>query len=157
MAVPAGNTAPGPLSLTEVPLDRTPVPLPDGLHPDLAIMVQPTSVFFSLDFPTTLTLPNRAGWPAGTAMDLWELDVDGVFRIIDNAEVSPDGTKIGTIVHTGSSLYFFVPHGQASSSLTADPLNPLPGVPGSQESMSFGSQADVYSGAVHTGHDLVPF
>src|SRR5262249_13668902 len=48
----------GPLGLTEVPLDKTPVQLPGGLHPDLAVLIAPANVRFS-DFSASLTLPNR--------------------------------------------------------------------------------------------------
>src|SRR5262249_39712921 len=80
------NNAPysGPLGLAEVPLDATPVPLPAGLYPDLAVMIQPGQIYLNPGAGVSqLTLPNRAGWPAGTGMDLWALDpFDGNFSIL---------------------------------------------------------------------------
>jgi RHS repeat-associated protein len=148
----------GPLGLTEVPLDSLPVPLPAGFHPDLAVLIAPGNLRFS-DFSAALTLPNRGSWPAGTSFELWSLDpFSGQFRDVTSGHLSADGTTIasaGTLPSSG--LYFFVRQAQAATSLSADPLNPVPGLPGRKASAHFGSDVDLYSGTVHTHHDLVTY
>jgi RHS repeat-associated protein len=151
-----GHLYNGPLGLTEVSVDTTPVPLPEGVHPDRAIMIQPAGDFRS---PVTLTLPNQAGWPRGTGLDLWALSPSlGTLQVVAEGFVTDDGTQLKSIDLTGDGvLYFFAPSAPKVPSPATDPLNPLPGLPGSAESASFGSDVDLYSGAVHTGHDLVSY
>ncbi len=86
----------GNLSITEVPIDRTPAALPSNLFPDMLITIQPGEMVFSS--PAPLTFPNTAGWAPGVLMDLWSINpVTGEFEIVGAMRVSADGRQIETI------------------------------------------------------------
>jgi RHS repeat-associated protein len=153
----SGHPYSGPLGLTEVSLDTTPLALPANVHPDLAVMIEPSGVVFLN--PATLILPNRSGWATGTSLQLWSLNpFSGQFGAVGTGFVSADGSTIQasfSVTHTG--IYFFVPQPQTLPSLPADPLNPVAGLPERPQFARFGSEIELYSGTVHTGHDLVSY
>ncbi|MBE9137977.1 VCBS repeat-containing protein [Nodosilinea sp. LEGE 07088] len=105
-----GNPFTGSLSISEVPPDFTPAALPEGLSPDLVVTIQPGEMVFTE--PARLTLPNRAGWPAGYEMDLWSINpTTGDFEIVGKGTVSDDGQSVETTEGgiRNSSWHFFVP------------------------------------------------
>src|SRR5262249_22575381 len=125
----SGNPYTGPLGITQVPTDETPLPL-GLLHPDLIVMIQPGGVLFSS--PATLAMPNPSGWPAGAQLGLWSLDpASGQFKMAGTGQVSSDGsvheTTSGGV--SNSTLYFFLPHGSSPVVPAVDPLAPLYGQP----------------------------
>ncbi|MFO0901979.1 MAG: RHS repeat-associated core domain-containing protein [Pirellulales bacterium] len=104
-----GSPFEGVLSITEVPTDRTPAALPDGLLPDLVVTIQPGEMVFAQ--PAPLTLPNPTGYVPGTLMDLWSINpVTGDFEVVGTGRVSDDGSVIETIEGgiRNSSWHFFL-------------------------------------------------
>ncbi len=91
-----GNPFSGTLSITEVPPDLTPAALPRDLLPSLVVTIQPGDMVFAE--PAPLTLPNLAGDPPGTLMDLWSINpTSGEFDIVGTSRVTADGQQIETI------------------------------------------------------------
>jgi hypothetical protein len=68
----SGNAFAGIMTITEVPVSLTPAALPDNLHPDVIVTIQPGDMVFNT--PARLTLPNRAGYLPGVEMDLWSIN-----------------------------------------------------------------------------------
>ena len=105
-----GNAFAGVLSITEVPVSLTPAALPENLHPDMVVTIQPGDMVFNT--PARLTLPNRAGYKAGLVMDLWSINPNtGLFDIVGKGKVSADGSVIETISGgvRNSSWHLFAP------------------------------------------------
>ena len=91
-----GTPFTGSLSITEVPPAFTPASLPDWMAPDLVVTIQPGEMQFTT--PTPITLPNRAGWAAGTPMELWSIDpVTGEFTKVGSGRVSANGEVFETL------------------------------------------------------------
>jgi RHS repeat-associated protein len=153
-----GNPYAGPLGITEVSPGAAPVPLPDGLLPDLMVLVQPGGLTFTA--PAALALPNRAGWAAGTAMDLWALDpAGGSFTRTGAGRVSADGSLVQTTSGGASAatLFFFVPQLPADPALDQDPFNLDAGANEHRQVARFGSDVDLHSGVVSTDDTLVAY
>ncbi len=91
-----GSDFTGQLSISLVPRDLAPMPLPDLLDPALLVTIQPVGVTFSTPIP--ITYPNLDGLAPGSEVDLWSLDPDsGQFAIVGKGQVSADGQRIETI------------------------------------------------------------
>ena len=104
-----GESYTGALSITRVPVDRTPRSLPPELNPSILITMQPAGV--DLAIPAPVTLPNLDGHAPGAILNLWSLDHEtGKFFVAGLGKVSPDGKTIETIQGgvRGSSWHFFV-------------------------------------------------
>jgi RHS repeat-associated protein len=105
-----GTPFSGILSITEVPPSLTPAALPENLHTDLVVTVQPGDMVFNT--PAQITLPNRAGYLPGAELDLWSINPNtGLFDIVGKGRVSTDGSKVETISGgiRNSSWHFFAP------------------------------------------------
>ncbi|AFY40222.1 RHS repeat-associated core domain protein [[Leptolyngbya] sp. PCC 7376] len=153
------------LSITEVPLDLTPLTLPPNLSPDMVVTIQPGEMVF--DIPAPLSLPNLAGYGPGLQMDLWSINPEtGDFDKVGVGQVSADGSVIETIEGgiLNSSWHFFAPQ--------PIPLAPIAGsvavgsaVGGSDAAryqehtcpQHISSTVDLSSGAVVESHDLVTY
>ncbi|MCH8346240.1 MAG: hypothetical protein IIC87_04845, partial [Chloroflexi bacterium] len=153
-----GNPFDGVLSITEVPIDRTPAALPDDLFPDTVVTIQPGNMVFTQ--PAPLTLPNRAGWDPGTFMELWSINPStGEFENVGMGQVSGDGSSVETIEGgvRSSSWHFFTPP------LPPDPIPPVedPRTPGkggkSNGARVGGSEVLLHSGILMESHDLVSY
>jgi RHS repeat-associated protein len=106
----SGNAFAGIMTITEVPTSLTPAALPENLHPDLVVTIQPGDMVFNT--PAKLTLPNRAGYKPCLVMDLWSINPNtGLFDKVGKGKVSDDGTVIETIEGgiRNSSWHFFAP------------------------------------------------
>ena len=106
----SGSPFTGTLSITEVPVDRTPAALPDSVRPGLVVTIQPGEMVFTE--PAPLTLPNVLGLPAGSRTELWSINpVTGDFDVVGAGQVSADGTIIETVSGgiLNSSWHFFPP------------------------------------------------
>jgi RHS repeat-associated protein len=106
----SGNAFAGIMSITEVPPSLTPAALPENLHPDLVVTIQPGDMVFNT--AAQLTLPNQGGYLPGVEMDLWSINPNtGLFDKVGKGKVSADGTKIETIDGgiRNSSWHFFAP------------------------------------------------
>jgi YD repeat-containing protein len=88
----------------------TPAALPENLHPDLVVTIQPGDMVFNT--PAKLTLGNRGGYLPGLVLDLWSINPNtGLFDIVGKGRVSADGSIIETIEGgiRNSSWHFFAP------------------------------------------------
>ena len=148
----------GKLSITTVPTELTPAALPDNLRPDLVVTIQPGEMNFRT--PAPLSLPNIAGYAAGTQMDLWSINPQtGNFDSVGVGQVSADGKVINTISGgiRNSSWHFFAPPAPTPNNPNADPRNPEQGCDGSTATGQSNSDVELYSGAEIETHDLVPY
>ena len=105
-----GEEYTGLLSITEVPRILTPAALPENLLPDLVVTIQPGEMGFNT--PAPLSLPNLAGYAAGTELNLWSINPDtGDFDNVGIGRVSADGSVVETISGgiENSSWHFFTP------------------------------------------------
>ena len=120
----------GVMSISQVPVDRTPRSLPSALNPSIIITMQPAGV--DLAVPAAITLPNVDRHVPGAVLNLWSLDHEtGEFFVAGIGQVSQDGEIVETIQGgvRGTSWHFFVvsvagdgirPHG-----LTQEEVNAL--------------------------------
>ena len=167
-----GTPFEGTLSITEVPPDFTPAALPENLMPGVVVTIQPGEMVFAS--PAPLTLPNRAEWAPGTAMNLWSINpTTGDFEIVGAMVVSADGQRIETVGGgiRNSSWHFAGP--PPPPEVDDDPpLGPPEGCPegksggngpGGGDGPSkcptgeFASRVNFLSGAVVETHDLVSY
>jgi RHS repeat-associated protein len=145
----------GNLSITEVPVDRTPAALPGNSFPDLLVTIQPGEMVFST--PAPITFPNTAGWAPGVQMDLWSINpVTGEFEVVGKMVVSADGKLIETVSGgiRNSSWHFPEP-----------PPPPTPDNPNDDDDECDECEADgpaasrvtLHSGSLLETHDLVTY
>ncbi|MCO6455599.1 MAG: VCBS repeat-containing protein [Pirellulaceae bacterium] len=149
----------GVLSITEVPPDLTPAALPDDVFVDAVVTIQPGEMVFTQ--PAPLTLPNRAGFPAGEQFDLFSINpVTGQFDNVGRGQVTPDGSAIATIEGgvLNSSWHFFSPRLNEVANFNA----------GGQRNIDNGannwaakreatSDVEAHSGALIESHSLVTY
>ncbi|HND51422.1 MAG TPA: Ig-like domain-containing protein, partial [Pirellulaceae bacterium] len=152
-----GTPFTGRLSITEVPITLTPAALPNGLHPDLVVTIQPGDMVFAR--PAPISLPNRAGYPAGTVMDLWSINpVTGTFEVVGMGKVRDDGTMIDTIsggVRNSSWHDFAVVNLEPKD--TEDERNEDPGCDECGAERPLTSSVELHSGAVIETHTLTTY
>jgi RHS repeat-associated protein len=158
----SGNAFAGILSITEVPVTLTPAALPENLHPDLVVTIQPGDMVFNT--PAKLTLPNRGGYLPGLVMDLWSINPNtGTFDIVGQGKVSADGSVIETISGgiRNSSWHFFSspppPPLPPSLNFGKNPLNSDPNTVCDASQHPFKSQVSDFSGVVSDDRSLVTY
>jgi YD repeat-containing protein len=150
----AGNPYTGQLSLVEVPLNQAPITLPDTFNPDVLMTLQGDVSFSS---PATVTLPNRAGYTAGTKLELWALSAaTGTFAKVGEGQVSADGQTVTTISGgiSGSTWMCFVPQAIAPIPQAENPYNPLPTLTSYQAATPINSEAGLQTGVVMETQEL---
>lgn len=153
-----GNPYTENLSITEVPTELTPAALPPNLHTDLVVTIQPGDMVFTT--PAPLSLPNRAGYAAGTTMDLWSINpTTGFFDNVGTGKVSADGSAIETVSGgiRNSSWHFFAPPAPSPKNPGQDPRNPKDKCNECKAKGGLTSEVEMHSGAVIETHDLVPY
>jgi RHS repeat-associated protein len=153
-----GSPFTGKLSITEVPRDLTPAALPNGLRPDLVVTIQPGEMVFSS--PAPISLPNRAGYPAGTIMDLWSINpASGEFDKVGKGRVTADGSTIETISGgiRNSSWHDFLPVLQDMLEHEPNPRNKDDGCDECPKHVNLTSEVELHSGALIETHDLVTY
>jgi RHS repeat-associated protein len=102
VTIPAGTRIVGPdgnpvsqLVITPVPVDRTPMPFPDGVVPSLLFAINPGGSAPSRPLP--ITFPNLTNAPPGASADLWYFDlVAGGWTVWGTGTVTADGTQIAS-------------------------------------------------------------
>jgi hypothetical protein len=81
------------LTLIDIPVNRVPMPLPDGLYSEHLIALQPGNTKF--DPPLPLELPNTDGLSPGARIELLSFDHElGRYGAVGTATVSPDGLRV---------------------------------------------------------------
>jgi YD repeat-containing protein len=154
----SGDPFTGELGITEVPRAVTPAALPKNLIPDLVVTIQPGEMVFLQ--PAPLSLPNRAGYAAGTEMDLWSINpITGNFDNVGKGRVSADGSRIETIEGgiRNSSWHFFAPQPPAPIPPDRNPNNPDDECDECEGTKPIASEVETHSGAVRETHDLIAY
>jgi RHS repeat-associated protein len=154
----SGNAFAGIMSITEVPTSLTPAALPENLHPDLVVTIQPGDMVFNT--AARLTLPNKAGYKAGLVMDLWSINPNtGLFDIVGKGKVSADGSVIETISGgiRNSSWHFFSDPGFTPGDPNVNPYNATPGCPGCAAEGGINSEVAFQTGEVTETHNLATY
>ncbi len=151
-----GTPFTGALSITEVPVDRTPAAIPSNLSPDLVITIQPGEMTFAI--PALLTVPNRSGYAPGALMDLWSINpTTGQFEDVGDMRVSTDGKRIDTISGgvRNSSWHFASPPPTPPGN---NSQNHDDGCTENCQATGQGSSlVELHTGALHEWHDLVSY
>jgi RHS repeat-associated protein len=150
----SGNAFAGVVSITQVPPSLTPAALPETLHPDLVVTVQPGDMVFNT--PARISLPNTNNLAAGTELDLWSINPNtGEFDKVGKGRVSADGRTIDTIeggIRNSSWHFFGLPPFEP-----APGNNPTPGCPGCQAGQPINSEVILQTGEVKETHDLITY
>ncbi len=100
VTIPTGTRIIGPdgtpvsqITITPVPVDRTPMPFPPGVSPPFLFTIQPGGAVPSQPLP--ISFPNVQQAPPGSVADLWFFDLAaGNWAIWGTGTVSADGTQI---------------------------------------------------------------
>ncbi len=100
VTIPAGTRIIGPdgnpvsqITMTPVPIDRSPMPFPPGVTAPLLFTIQPGGAVPSQPLP--ITFPNLTQAPPGSPADLYFFDLAiGGWAIWGTGTVSDDGTQI---------------------------------------------------------------
>jgi RHS repeat-associated protein len=99
------------VSITAIPLDRTPFPLATGVRPPVYFTLQPGGAYLETAQGASsrgarIIYPNNLGWKPETAADFWHYDPeDRGWFVYGNGSVTRDGTRI--IPDPGIGIYEF--------------------------------------------------
>jgi YD repeat-containing protein len=98
------------VSLTPIPVDRTPFPLPAGVEVPIYFTIQPGGAYIGAYGSTSkaarLYYPNYTAQPAGTRMDFWHYDPDDRgWYVYGQGGVEPSGRQV--IPDPGIGIYEF--------------------------------------------------
>ena len=106
------------VSITPIPLDRPPFPLPEGVDVPLYFTVQPGAAYLTTTDGSgaRLIYPNRGGERPGTSFNFWNYDPDAKgWHIYGQGQVSDNGRQI--VPNPGVTVYEFTGAMVASPSL----------------------------------------
>lgn len=92
------------ISITVVPSEKSPLPLPDDIIPSIYFTIQPFTVLF--DPPAPISFPNIEEFPPGAKVDIFGLNREtGEFEKVGTGAVSENGDTVdsdGGVVSSGS-------------------------------------------------------
>ncbi|MEO8497153.1 MAG: hypothetical protein ABI614_18935, partial [Planctomycetota bacterium] len=135
----------------------TPAALPPDALPDIVVTIQPAEMVFTI--PAPLTLPNRAGYPAGELFDLMSINpVTGEFDVVGTGQVI--GSQIVTIdggVRISSWHFFRRQPPELELNPLSLPENERNGCPTCKAAVPTGSRVELHSGAYIEYQDLVSY
>ncbi len=117
------------LTLTQVPVDRPPIPLPEGADFFFTPQAHGTLVESATGDPTPpgvrFILPNYKGLAPGVRLDLWDYDLKRDWYVYGQGTVTRDGRQImpdpGIAFRRVTCLFILGPEGNAPA------MNPPPG------------------------------
>jgi RHS repeat-associated protein len=92
-----GGTAVTEVTITPIPLDRPPSPLPQGVDVPLYFTIQPGGAYISSRYAggARLVYPNRRQAPPGTPHEFWDYEAERKgWHIYGVGSVTPDGRKV---------------------------------------------------------------
>lgn len=123
------------ISITPIPLDRTPHPLPVGVDVPIYFTIQPGGAYVAVSGSSgarrgaRLVYPNYRGRPSGTSMDFWHyMPQDGRgWYVYGRGQVSRDARQV--VPDPGVFLYTFTGAMVAPPSF-APSVGSAPGTPG---------------------------
>ena len=126
VTIPQGTKITGPdgnpvsqITITPVPVDRSPMPFPVGMTPPMLFTIQPGGAVPSQPLP--ITFPNLTQAPPGAVADLWFFDLAaGQWQTWGTGTVTADGTQI--VSDPGFGLPRFAWHGTVDRVPTAEVL-----------------------------------
>lgn len=124
VTIPTGTRIIGPdgtpvsqITITPVPVDRSPMPFPPGVTIPMLFTIQPGGAVPSQPLP--ITFPNVQQAPPGSVADLYFFDlVAGAWATWGTGTVSQDGTQI--VSDPGFGLPRFAWHGTAQRTSLSD-------------------------------------
>jgi RHS repeat-associated protein len=101
------------VSITPIPIDRTPFPLPVGVDVPIYFTIQPGGAYVAVTGTNgrtrgaRLIYPNYRGQPAGTRMEFWHYEPDEgrEWYVYGNGAVSPDARQV--VPDPGVGIYKF--------------------------------------------------
>jgi RHS repeat-associated protein len=101
------------VSITEIPLTSLPASLPETFYPDTVVAVTLANGA-KFKAAAQLVMPNRAGYVAGTTLELWHLDdATGTTTKVGTGVVAADGKTIspntGGVIAAGIYTYLPIP------------------------------------------------
>lgn len=149
VTVPAGTRITGPdgnpvsqITITPVPVDRTPMPFPAGVTPPMLFTIQPGGAVPSQPLP--ITFPNVQHAPPGSTADLYFFDLAaGTWAVWGTGTVSADATRIASDPGVGLprlAWHLYCDEScQAPSRAEAPPADNQPGITG-------GEPVDLFTG-----------
>jgi len=151
LRIPAGTTITGrdgqvvtQVSITQVPIDRPPFPLPAGVHVPIYFTIQPGAAYLHNASGTKarLVYPNLSNQPIGTPFDFWNYDADqrGWFVYGQGHVVQPGGQ---IAPDPGVGIYEFTGAMVANPNLGPPPPGPPPGC---GTDCKGGDPVDLYTG-----------
>jgi len=130
------------LSITPVPLDRPPFPLPAGVDVPVYFTIQPGGAYVYVAGTqrrgARLIYPNGFHRPPGLSFDFWHYDPDGAgWTVYGRGAVTPDGQQV--VPNPGVELYEF------TGAMAAPPgLGPSNGPP--PDGNKGGDPVDLFTG-----------
>ncbi|HZM74343.1 MAG TPA: RHS repeat-associated core domain-containing protein [Candidatus Limnocylindrales bacterium] len=93
------------LSITAIPVDRPPFPLPHGVETPVYFTVQPGGSYVVPE-GAQIVYPNSTHLAPGSTVDFWNYDADGIgWHIYGRGRVTPDGRQI--VPNDGVRVYEF--------------------------------------------------
>ena len=119
------------VSITPVPIDRPPFPLPVGVNVPIYFTIQPGGAYLQNvnGLKARLVYPNLGHQPPGTVFDFWNYDADGRgWYIYGHGKVSPDGAQV--VPDAGVGIYEFSGAMVANPALGGNPGPPPNGAEG---------------------------
>jgi RHS repeat-associated protein len=129
-------------TITPVPLDRPPFPLPAGVEVPLYFTVQPGGAYVYVGGATgrgaRLIYPNGLHLPIGMSMDFWRYEPDTPgWRVYGQGRVTPNGQQV--VPNPGVEIYEF------TGAMVGGPgLGPSTGPP--QNNKNDGDPVDLFTG-----------
>ena len=146
------------ISITPIPLDQPPFPLPARVSVPLYFTIQPGGAYVKVtnaDGPqgARLFYPNSQHHPAGTVFNFWDYDADkkGWF-VYGQGAVSPDQSQV--IPSPGVVIYEFT--GAMVSTGYAPAVGPKPGNPDDGDPVDLGTGLFVYKKTDLVEPDVIP-
>jgi RHS repeat-associated protein len=123
------------LSITAVPVDRPPFPLPPGVQTPVYFTVQPGGSYVMPD-GATIVYPNLTHVPAGSRVEFWDYDPDGRgWYVYGHGTVTTDGKQVvpdpgvkywefsGAMINVNGLLAALLAKLFGQQSLDADPVD----------------------------------
>jgi RHS repeat-associated protein len=114
------------VSITPIPQDRTPFPLPDGMMFPVYTTIQPGGAYLYGSRGAWIVYPNKTDSPPGSRADLWHYDPEERgWYIYGQGTVTDDGTQI--VPDPGVSFYSFTGAGATLTNKNPPAIGPKPG------------------------------
>ena len=143
------------ISITEIPINKPPFPLPAGVQVPIYFTIQPGAGYVKVNDPTdtykgaTLVYPNTYQFKPGTVFNFWNYDADQKgWYVYGQGKVSADGRSV--VPNTGVEIHEF------TGAMVGAPSVAKPQGPTADPAPSGGEPVDLSSGLfIYKKTDLV--